>query len=191
MAMIPPIATTGRSLFGMLNIIENPIAEMAAATAYIQYGCSGTIGIDMMSGSKLNVHLQNLSANTIPKAMPTIISIVLMARSVPTRKLLSSISSTKLIRGTPGTMNNAQASSGCSGVLVHAGRYVVSHATRVDTNAAIAIEKYWFTPSLLKYALVLNPMNAANDAYRNAIQSQPHCMQNPPQANAAPADGTS
>ena len=35
--MIPPMATTGSRRLGMLNIMENPIAEIAAATAYSQY----------------------------------------------------------------------------------------------------------------------------------------------------------
>ena len=33
-AIIPPIATTGNNLRGRLKIVENPIADMAAAMAY-------------------------------------------------------------------------------------------------------------------------------------------------------------
>ena len=158
------MATTGRSLIGMLKIIENPIAEIAAAVAYIQYGCSGTIGIDMMSGAKWKVQLHTFNASRIPKAIPNIIIMVLMALSRPILKLVSNMSSTKLMSGTPGTMNSAHARSGWSGVVVHAGRYVVSHATIVETNAAMAMEKYLLTPSLLKVARQLNPRKAANDA---------------------------
>ena len=140
------------------------MADMAAAVAYIQYGCSGTIGMDMMSGAKWKAQLHTFNASTIPNAMPTIIMTVFMARSMPTRKLVSSMSSTKLMSGTPGTMKRAHASSGWSGVVVHAGRYVVIHAINVETNAAMEMEKYLFTPSLLKYARQLKPMNAANDA---------------------------
>ena len=33
-AIIPPVATTQSSRFGLLNIIENPIADTAAAMEY-------------------------------------------------------------------------------------------------------------------------------------------------------------
>ena len=36
-AMIPPIATTGKSLLGMLKIVEKPMADTAAAMANSQY----------------------------------------------------------------------------------------------------------------------------------------------------------
>ena len=102
--------------------MEKPIADIAAAVAYIQYGCSGTIGMDMISGAKWKVQPQTLRAKRIPNAIPIIIMTVLIARSSPIRKFVSNISSTKLMSGTPGTMNNAQAKSGCNGVDVQAGR---------------------------------------------------------------------
>ena len=49
------------------------------------------------------------------------------------------MSSTKLISGTPGTMNKAQASRGWSGVSVQAGSSVEAQATSVEVKAARAM----------------------------------------------------
>ena len=76
----------------------------------------------------------------MPKAIAIIIIIVLAARTSPVWMLLSNISSTKFMSGTPGTMNKAQAKRGWRGVEVQlAGKYVVSQATTVETKAAQAI----------------------------------------------------
>ena len=73
---------------------------------------------------------------------------------MPTSMLLSSTSLTKLMMGTPGTINNAQAISGCQGVTVcselasHWGMSATncelakvpnSHAMMVETKAATAM----------------------------------------------------
>ena len=121
---------------------------MAAARAYSQYWWCGTIGIPIMSGLKPKVSPQNMRAKAMPNAIPTIIMAVLVALMSPTWWLPSIISSTKLISGTPGTMKSAHAKSGCRGVVVQPGKKVVSQAANVETNAAMAMDIYRFTPAL-------------------------------------------
>ena len=101
----------------------------------------------------------------IPNDIAVTISSVLMALLSPIWIWLSIISDTKFISGTPGTMNNAHAMSGCHGVSVckmaysHSGRYcatagvdinVESHARSVDTNAAIPMFTYPLDPFSLR-----------------------------------------
>ena len=56
-------------------------------------------------------------AKAMPKDMAKIMSSVLVALTSPTSIWLSSMSLTKLISGTPGTMKRAQAIIGCQGVV--------------------------------------------------------------------------
>ena len=90
-------------------------------------------------------------AKAIPNAMAKIISSVLSARTIPTSIYPSSISLTKFINGTPGTMKRAQAINGCQGVseCMKLGRAAemaglsdrneVNQAISVATNAEIPI----------------------------------------------------
>ena len=93
-------------------------------------------------------------ANTMPNAIAATMSMVLTPRTIPTSMLLSSTSLTKLMIGTPGTINNVQAISGCQGVVVcsawasHWGMSATncelanvpnSHAMMVATKAAMAM----------------------------------------------------
>ena len=55
-------------------------------------------------------------ANAIPNAIAKTINRVFSARTIPTSIYPSSISLTKLMSGTPGTMKRAQAINGCHGV---------------------------------------------------------------------------
>ena len=55
-------------------------------------------------------------AKAIPKAMASSIIRVLTARVMPTWVNPESMSLTKLMSGTPGTINRAQANNGCQGV---------------------------------------------------------------------------
>ena len=111
-AMIPPTATQGIKRFGVLKIVANPIAETAAAKAYSpKVWC----GIILRSFTKLSIP-QTLIAKAIPKLIARTISKVLVALTNPVSIWLSSISLTKLINGTPGTINRAQAINGCQGV---------------------------------------------------------------------------
>ena len=68
-------------------------------------------------------------ATAMPNDIAATMSRVLRARLRPISKWLSSMSLTKLMSGTPGTMNRAQASSGCHTVSLwsteasHVGRW--------------------------------------------------------------------
>ena len=144
-AMMPPRATAGRILRGMLKIVEKPIAETAAAIAKSQYSWCGII---VRSFTKLSMP-HTLMAKAMPNAIARTINSVLSARTMPTSIYPSSMSLTKLMSGTPGTMNKAQAMSGCQGVseCIIAGRKsaragesernVVAHAMSVATKAAM------------------------------------------------------
>ena len=107
----------------------------------------------LKSLTKLSIP-QTLIAIAMPKAMAATMSNVFTALTIPTSILLSSISLTKFISGTPGIINNAQAISGCQGVLEWrigtsqvgivasmAGVEIKaeSHANSVEKNAANAI----------------------------------------------------
>ena len=97
-----------------MKIIEKPIAEMAAAIENSQYSWCGVID---KSFTKLSIPTTSI-ANEMPNAMARTISSVLMARVTPTCWNPDSISHTKLMSGTPGTINRAQAIIGCHGVVV-------------------------------------------------------------------------
>ena len=86
------------------------------------------------------------------------------------------MSVTKLMSGTPGTINSVQAMSGWKGVsecmksgtwLATVGlvdRNVVSQPSRVAKNALMAMPTYPFQWSLLKNIFRRKPRMAANDA---------------------------
>src|SRR3712207_6124181 len=92
-----------------------------------------------------------LMAIAIPKAMAATMSKVLIKRTNPTCTYPPSISLTKLMMGTPGTINSAQASKGCHGVeetmndgnietkVASVEKNEDSHAKMVDIKAATAI----------------------------------------------------
>ena len=110
-------------------------------------------------------------AKAMPKAMAKSISSVLVARVIPTWVKPESMSLTKLMSGTPGTMNKAQAKSGCHGVEDSKKEMpdrveikAKSHANSVDTKAAKPMLKYPLEPLELRNIRRRKPNMAAMEA---------------------------
>ena len=112
----------------------------------------------------------------MPNDMAATIMSVLTARVMPMLMWLSSMSLTKLISGTPGTMNRAQAMSGCQGVslcvkgisadgmcdsITGSEMYADRHASSVEKNAAKVMLTYSLEPVELSHALRRKPAMAA------------------------------
>ena len=122
---------------------------------------------------------QMVMAKAMPNDIAATMRNVFTALLMPMLMWFSIMSATKFIIGTPGTMNKAQAISGCQGVSVCSSgtsqsgiiastagveMNVESHASMVEKHAAAAMLTYPLEPRALSHALKRKPKMAARDA---------------------------